>query len=293
MKQCILLRLRWIGVLGALAAPALRAAEPGPANIGVYAGHTAASEKRQQNFGAPGVVDSMLVKEGQPVAKGQLLAQQDTAEEEAHLKALELLANSELEIKAEQAQLAKDLVSRERKEKLLVQHAIDPDQVEEARLAVVVDQLKIDKAKEDKQKATFEVAEQKAKIEDKKMIAKIDGVVSEISTHEGELANSDTQHPTVVIVKNEPLYVEVDLPTELVKKMQLKQALAVQYVDEANTSNWRMASIRFIKPEADPQSNYEHVQLEMPNPEHRSSGLQVVVKLPGNSIDRVTHQPAD
>lgn len=271
-----------LGACCAAAVPIPATTDDGSGIAKQYIGHTAPSEKRAQNFDLPGVVDQLLVKEGDAVKQGQLIAQQNTHADEAHLHALELLAKSELEVKAEEAQLAKDIVSRDRKEKLLAVHSIDPDQVEEARLAVVVDQLKIEHAREDKQKAAYDVAEQKARIEQKTMKAKIDGVISEISTHEGELANSDTQHPTVVIVNNEPLYVEVDLPTEVVTKMQLKQTLQVQYVDEVNTRNWRTASIRFIKPEADPTSNYEHVQLEMPNSEHRSSGLQITVKLPDN-----------
>jgi hypothetical protein len=55
-------------------------------------------------------------------------------------------------------------------------------------------------------------------------------------------------------------------------------------VDEGETGVWRDASVHFIKPEADAQSNFEHVQLEMPNAEMRSAGLQVTVKLPDNLV---------
>jgi multidrug efflux pump subunit AcrA (membrane-fusion protein) len=80
--------------------------------------------------------------------------------------------------------------------------------------------------------------------------------------------------------QNDPLYVEVDLPSELVKnlKADAKSMLQVQYVDDR--TSWLDAKIHFIKPEADPRSNTAHVQLELANPQGRMSGLQVVVRMP-------------
>jgi RND family efflux transporter MFP subunit len=273
-----------IGACCLALAPAPAAPAEGSA-ANQFPGHTAPSEKRDQNFDLPGVVDKVLVKEGDRVKAGQLIAQQDTDAEQAHLQAAELIANSTLEIKAEEAQAAKDKIDLTRKAELLKQMAISPSEYDEAKLAVTIDEYKAEHAREDKQKATYEVAEEKAKIHEKNLFARIDGVVSQISTHEGELANSDTQHPTITIVKNDPLYVEVDLPADLIRRLKvigLKTPLQVHYVDELDKSVWHDARIHFIKPEADPTSNYEHVQLEMANPELRSGGLQVMVRVPDN-----------
>jgi RND family efflux transporter MFP subunit len=250
-----------------------------------FPAHTAPVEKRELNFDVPGVVDKVLVKEGDTVKAGQLIAEQDTAVDDAHLKAAELVANSSLEIDAEQAQLEKDTVDRTRKTELIKTQSIAPSELEEAQLAVKIDQFKLDHAKEDKQKAGYDVLESKAKIKDKQMYATVDGVVSQIATHEGELA--DTQHPAITIVKNDVLYVEVDLPADVVRRLKasgMKAPLQVRYVDEGEQGVWRDASVHFIKPEADAQSNFEHVQLQMPNVEMRSAGLQVTVKLPNNLI---------
>ena len=266
--------------VAAAPAPNLAAApDDGSLPSNVFPGHTAPKEKRAQNFDLPGVVDKMLVKEGDHVKAGDLLAQQDTSVDEAHLESLKIVADSELEIKAEEAQLQKDIVDRGRKAELIKSHSIAPADYDEAVLAVKIDEFKLEKAREDKKRAALDVKEQAAKIERKKLFAKIDGVVEEINTHEGELANSDSQHPTLTVVQNTTLYVEVDIPADVVKKLQLKQPLQVRYRDE---DKWREATIHFIRPEADPQSNFEHVQLEMANSEDRRSGLQVLVKLPDN-----------
>jgi RND family efflux transporter MFP subunit len=273
--------------LGAAALPGISFADDGATTSNQFPAHTAPVEKREQNFDVPGVIDKILVKEGDAVKAGQLIAQQDTDVDEALLKSAELLANSNLEIEAEQAQRDKDTVDRDRKDELFKQKppAIDPGAVDEARLAVKIDQFKLEHANEDKEKASYDVLESKGKIKLKRMYARIDGVVSQISTHEGELA--DTQHPAITIVKNDVLYVEVDLPADVVRRLKasgMKAPLQVRYVDEGDKGVWHEGSVHFIKPEADAQSNFEHVQLQMANPEMRSAGLQVTVKLPDNLI---------
>lgn len=275
--------LAGLGVAGLTVS--VSAAEDGSSVINQFPAHTAPIEKREQNFDVPGVIDKVLVKEGDAVKAGQLIAQQDTAADEAHLKSAELVANSTLEIDAEEAQLKKDKVDLTRKEELIKTQSINPSELEEAQLAVTIDDLKLKHAREDKEKASYDVAESKAKIKLKQMFARVDGVVSQIATHEGELA--DTQHPAITIVKNDVLYVEVDLPADVVRRLKaagMKTPLQVRYVDEGDKGVWRDAAIHFIKPEADAQSNFEHVQLEMPNAENRSAGLQVMVKLPDNLI---------
>jgi len=248
-----------------------------------FAAITIPSEKRQQNFDLPGVVWKMSVKEGDVVKKGDVLAEQNLEPDQAHLAALELQASSsELEIKAAKAQHDKDVVDLGRKETLYKNRSGNIGDVEEARLQVTIDELKGDAAVISKKKAEADMAEQKARIEQKRLRAKIDGIVSEINTREGELANNDTQHPTLQLVKNDPVYVEVWLPAPLVTKLKadnLKTVLQVQYADEQG-GKWRDAKIHFVRPLADAQSNLEYVLLEMSNPEGRSSGLSVMVRMP-------------
>jgi RND family efflux transporter MFP subunit len=251
-------------------------------------GVTAASEKSAQNFDIPGVVKTLKVKEGDLVKAGQLLAEQNLEPDKAHLKSLQLaIRSAQLEIEAEKATLEKDTQDFDRNTKLYSTKDIAESTYADSKLQVNVDSKKVAHAEADKEKAEADVLEQEARIKEKQLLAAIDGYVSEISTHEGELTNSDALHPTITLVKNDPLYVEVDLSAEVVRAMKaagLTRPLQVQYVDEGDKGRWYDAKIRFIKPEADNKSNTEHVQLEMPNPENRSSGLQVLVRVPTTGV---------
>jgi RND family efflux transporter MFP subunit len=272
------------------ASSADQSASPAIPGANEFRGNTAPSEKRVQNFDLPGVIHKMYVKEGDVVKAGQLLAEQNIAPDEAHLRSLEIVAKSSvLETKADEAELELDAVDLNRKTDLYkVKHAISPSEFEQAQLKVKVDGLKVDHARSEEEHTAVDVLEQKARIEQKKLFARIDGIVSEITVHEGEVAttNNDPQRPGVLtIVKNDPLYVEVEIDSKVVKQLKSdwkNKILQVQYDDDPGV--WHNAKIHFIKPEADPRSNTEHVQLEMPNPEGRSSGLMVTVRIPtGNT----------
>ena len=277
-----------ISALFGLSAVAVRAQDSLSPSADINAlprrGQTAPSQKSAQNFDVPGVVRKLYVTEGQRVKKGDILAEQNLEADEAHLQALQLgIQSGQLEIEAEEATLAKDTVDMKRKVELRKTDTVSQGEVDDIRLQVTIDTDKVAHAKSDKLKAEADVVEQKARIKQKHLFATIDGIVSEITTHEGELTNTDAQHPTLTIVQNDILYVEVDLPAEVVrelKKPSWNRPLQVQYVDEGEKAPWHDAKIRFIKPEADPKSNTEHVQLEMPNPEGRSSGLRVLVRVP-------------
>src|SRR5438105_4358961 len=51
-----------------------------------HEGHTVPSEKSQQSFDLPGVIDQVFVQEGQAVKEGELLAQQNIEADKAHIE---------------------------------------------------------------------------------------------------------------------------------------------------------------------------------------------------------------
>jgi len=102
-----------------------------------------------------------------------------------------------------------------------------------------------------------------------------DGIVEKVVQTEGEMA--DINKPSIIIVKNDPLYIDVKtLPTSIVQKLQKGQSLDVKYPG----GEWQPATINFVSPVADARSGTQAIRLEMANPEGRSTGLEVDVKIP-------------
>jgi len=264
-----------------LAGGALVCAAAGVASAAetVYPGFTKPSEERDVTFNGPGVVSEEPVKEGDLVQAGQLLAVQDSSVEEATEKAAEVEANSTLQIDAAKADHDAKVVELQRKEQMRKENVVGESELDEARVNEVIAAIRIHLAEEEKQKAMAEALEEQAKIKLKRLVSPVSGIVAKINTHVGEAASSDITKPIMTIIQNDPLYVEVDIPTPVVKGIRTHQMLDMRYVDE---EKWFAAEVIFVAPQADARSDRQKIRLQVPNPSGRDSGMQVEVRAPEN-----------
>jgi RND family efflux transporter MFP subunit len=247
------------------------------ADEALYPGFTKPSESRDVTFNGPGVVSNEPVKEGDVVTAGQLLAVQDSVLEEAAVKVAEVEANSTLQIDAAKADHAAKLVELKRKQQMRKDNVVGESELEEAQVDEVIAGIRIQLAEQEKQKAMAEAVEEQAKIKLKTLNSPVSGVVSKINTHVGEAASSDTTKPVMTIIQNDPLYVEVEMPTAVVRNIHQQQRMDLRYIGD---DKWQQAEVIFIAPEADARSDRQKVRLQLANTDNRQSGLQVQVKAP-------------
>lgn len=241
----------------------------------LYPGFTKPSESRDVTFNGPGVVSEEPVKEGDVVTAGQLLAVQDAVLEEAAVKVAEVEANSELQITAAKADHDAKVVELKRKQEMRKDNVVGESELEEAKVNEVIAAIRIQLAQQEKDKAMAEVVQEQAKIKLKRLNSPVAGIVAKVNTHVGEAASSDVSKPIMTIVQNDPLYVEVDLPTAVVKDIHKKQVMEVRYVGE---EQWLHGEVIFVAPVADARSDRQKVRLQLANAAGRQSGLQVHVK---------------
>jgi len=271
--------------LGSQLAPA-QAIDP---SAGIYRGFTKPSEQRGLNFNAPGVVMKVHVKEGDFVKAGTLLAEQDDRVEQQHAKGVEIEAKSQLQIAAAEAELKEKDFELHKKEDLFKRTIKIGDETYYGATEIEVKQAELDKAisdaraklaKEQNHKSQFELAEDNAKIAQKKLYATTDGIVQAINVHEGELTTNDPKTPVIEMVKNSPLFIEIDLPIKIADGLKLNQKLQVRYDDPKATP--MTAEIVFFKPTADPATQQQHIRLQMDNPDQVRAGHVVMVKVGDN-----------
>ena len=240
-------------------------------------GITNPSEQRGLNFNVPGVVGKVLVKEGDVVKKGDLVAQQDDSVEQAELVVKEAEAKSSaLQIDAAKADLDQKKVELTRSENMYKKKVIGESELEKARLDVVIGEIRVRLAEQETQQKQLEAEAQKVKLAQKKLYTTIDGIVQRINVHEGELATNDPKTPCMQVVLNEPLYVEVDVQVAMVKGLQLKQKVEVRYTDE---NEWHAGELIYFNPVANAAAGTQRIRLQLDNPNHVRSGLQVEVRL--------------
>lgn len=285
------LRMWTLASLGlvALAGSVARAAElqAGPQS-GQFPGITVPSERRLLSLKIPDVIRKVNVKAGDVVKKDQVLLVEDTREEEINLKIIKSEADSEVTLKAADVVIKAAEVTKKNREVELarVQRMFDDkvagiSELDKAKLDVELAGLEIDKAKLDLEKARVEHAQrqfqadrQAVLIERMQIASPIDGEVEEVLVKEGEVL--DPQKPAIVVVKLDPLWVEVHLPVEITANLKHGQELDVFYGVGAKPLK---AKVFYMNPVADAGAGTQQVRLELPNPENRRAGMQVQVKL--------------
>jgi RND family efflux transporter MFP subunit len=258
------------------------ASELQAADKSVYQGITKPSEVRDLVFNSPGIVAEESVKDGDTVKEGQVLAVQDATVDMADKAKLELKANSGLQVEAAQADYDSKVVELKRKQKMFDQSVLGASELEEAKLAVVIDEIRIRLAKEEQQEAKAELAEAEARIKLKRLVSPIDGIVKKINTHVGEAPSPDANKPSITVVKNDLIWIEVNLPKLLAMNLHTQQQMQVRYAD---AEKWSAAEVIFIDPVADARSGTQLVRMQMANPTGRQPGEQIQVKAPENVAD--------
>jgi multidrug efflux pump subunit AcrA (membrane-fusion protein) len=127
----------------------------------------------------------------------------------------------------------------------------------------------------------LDAQKQEIKIDQEKIVAPFDGIVQKLNVEKGEMADPQNRDGALTVVKNDPLWVEMHLPTAAALRLQPNEILQVRYADHGE---WKPAKVILLDPQADAASDTERVRLELPNPTQQVSGLQVQVKLPDAGV---------
>lgn len=247
---------------------------------------TKPSEELELAFNSPGLVTKVTVKDNEPVKKGQVLAEQDVTVEMANKATYEIEANSAVEEEYAIADLELKKVELERKERLFNDKkgrgAVSELEVEEARLNVKRAEASVKLAQQKRQTAAAQAAVEQAKIDLKRIVSPIDGIVQKLDTHPGEVASNATEKPAVKLVRNDPLWIDVNFPAGQAAKLKPNQTLQVRYLTDED--KWLSAQVLSMQPVVRSGSQTRTVRLVMPNPDDVPPGLEVDVRLPDAAV---------
>jgi macrolide-specific efflux system membrane fusion protein len=240
-------------------------------------GKTMPSQEVELMFAQPGLISEVAVKDGAQIKKGDVLAAQDDAVEQAALAREEFLLKSRVQLLAAEANRDLAQVEMKRQEKMRKDGSGSVTEFEKAKVELIISKLKIELANEETEAKRLEVAKIKAQMKRMQIISPFDGEVRKVEAATGEVA--DPQKPSIIIVSNDPLKVATKLPTSVTNAMKLGESLQVRYPDD---KEWREAKVIYFDPVADATSGPQLIHLELPNPDGRRAGMNVVVKMPGN-----------
>jgi RND family efflux transporter MFP subunit len=240
-------------------------------------GITKPSEESKRSFLITGVVADIPVKAGQAVRKGDTLIQLDDSVERKTLEILEIEAASTLLVEGAEKEKEQAEVEHQRQVDLMSRGAGSKLELLRTKVAAELADVKVRQAKEELEKKKVERDKQARQVAMMRVDSPIEGVVASIDIKIGEIV--DPREPAAVVVKNDPLWLEVNLPSAQAAALGDVKTLRVRYQNEAD-GQAREARIIFLAPVVDAASDKRLVRLELPNPEQRPAGLQMIVELP-------------
>jgi RND family efflux transporter MFP subunit len=279
-------RINWMGLtIGGVCLALVLAANPAAAQAqeaaspaASYTGFTRPSDERQLNFQFAGVVQKVNVKKGQTVKAGTVLMELDSRMDRSAFKAAEVEAKSTLKDEYAKSDAALKKVVLARFEKMFKDGVASVTELEEKQLDSELAGKRVELGAEETLTKRYEAERLKGKLDLAQLPSPIDGVVQRIDVKEGEIADpNQSNRPACVVVTNDPLKVEVFLPTGVSETLKIGQELEVQY---PKSTEWQKAKITFFDPVADAASQMRKLDLELPNPSQRVAGWEVQVRVP-------------
>lgn len=258
----------------ALAAAVLLAGFSAAASAVECYGISRPSSQASLGFTVSARVTTVMIRDGDAVGPGDLLADQDVSVLDARIAQLRLESESDVELDAAKA----ELVQREQDQKKIGQAhakgAATDLEFERAELEVVISRFRVKAAEEKKSMAALKLGEAEVERKQYFLRSSIKGRIENLKLTAGEAPKP--MEPVLMVVNCDPLWIEVPLPLAHASSMSEGREVAVRF----HNGDTERAKVLFITSVADSASETVGVRLVLPNPKNRRAGERVTVVIP-------------
>ena len=227
-----------------------------------------------------GVLKEVLVDRGDIVRKEQVVAQLESAVDQALLDLAKAKAESDATVKAREARLVFLTKKRERTTSLMAKGAASAAALDEIESDFGVASQDLREAQANLRIAQLEVQRAEEVLKLRSVRSPIDGVVAERNLLGGEYAYD--QAPIMTIAQINPLNVEVFVPIALYGT--IKAGMEATVTGEEPVGGRYVAKVEVIDPLVDARSGTFGIRLLLPNPDNKlPAGLRCKVQFPNGS----------
>lgn len=216
---------------------------------------------------AEGVIESVLVRRGDTVKKGQPLARLASGPELAALNLARSRATMEGEMKAAEARVGITKKKWERADELHNKGFVSANAKDEAEAEFRLATEQLRAAQESRKLAELEVKRSEEVIAQRSVHSPVNGVVVALLLNPGELASSNQKDPILKLMEIDPLNVELILPVSQYGKIKTGQRAKV--MPEQPVGGSYSAAVEVVDPTLDAASGTFGVRLRLPNPGNR------------------------
>ena len=227
-----------------------------------------------------GIIQKILVKEGDRVKKGQILVQLDDVDARLQVEM------AEARVKEAEASLETDRNTLARYQKLFETKVIPQQTYDDIHLKVKLDEARLALAK-----AELNLAKQN--LLDHQIVSPIEGIVHLKIAALGEHVNVAPKDEILKIVQMDPLELEFAVPENLAGMIHIGSR--IQFVVKAFSQEKLFATLRFISPTADPATRNVKMKALVQNPNLRLKPgffAEVTVQTGGNTAALIIPESA-
>jgi RND family efflux transporter MFP subunit len=214
-----------------------------------------------------GVIDSVTVKRGDAVKKGQLIATLASGPERAALELARSRAGMEGDIKSAQARVELTRKKYERAGELVKKNFVSANALDEAEAEFRLATEQLRAAQENRRLNELEVKRAEEVVAQRGIRSPVSGLVVDVVLRPGELTSSNQKDPIARLVEVDPLNVELILPVREHGKFKLGQVARV--MPEAPVGGDYPARVEVVDRMLDAASGTFGVRLRLPNPGNR------------------------
>jgi len=213
-----------------------------------------------------GIIEKILVKEGDRVKKGQILVQLDEVDAKLQVE------RAEARVREAEVSLETNRTTLSRYQKLWETKVIPQQTYDDINLKVKLDEARLALVK-------VELNLAKQNLLDHQIVSPIDGVVSVKIASLGEHVNVAPKDELLSIVQMDPLELEFYVPEILAGT--IRPGSKIQFTVKAFSEEKYFAILRFISPTADPSTRNVKMKALVQNPTHRlKPGFFTEVSIP-------------
>lgn len=221
-----------------------------------------------------GLIQELQVERGDYVEAGQILATLESSVEESAVRVAQARADAGVELAASQTRLELGKRRSSRAQQLFDSDSLSLDLREGVETDAKLAALELDRARLNRDLASFEHDQAVAVLERRTIRSPISGFVIDRLMSAGEVVDEET---LLRVAQVDPLRVEVILPSRFFG--QVRSGDRAEVIPEAPLDQARPATVSIADPVIDGASGTFGVRLLLPNPDREiPSGLRCVVR---------------
>lgn len=241
------------------------------AGTGPYPAISRPSELRELAVAMRGRVDRVTVDPGDEVHVGDELLALEDAVQMRTIDLATLSANDDSAVRnalltrdywAEEVRLTKDSLS---------QGGASETELRDALHKLGQAELALEASRRQHEESQVELARERARLDEMRVVCPIDGRVLEVHKRKGETADEQTKVITVVSIN--PLWLEVNVPTRDALGLASGQTARVRWQDVGDAMPPMEGRVVFVSPAGHAGARQIQVRVEVPNPAGFPSGL--------------------